>query len=245
MFNTPYIWAIVSIFTHTLLYRKLFHDKPYAKKFFSCSWICVGIFLFIIDIFCGTIAVYLLICYGFNAWINKSIFSITYGKMLMPDFGITVMVMPVAIIYIVHFGLFYLINLIMLRIKIAYKSLHKAYAILSTEFLILELMAAVYLGYAFSVIYAINQYLALTVWVSYPIIIGVIKKMQEMFIKEFHIEEIFEFMALNIAAFPYRFIYLSIDSPFPAAGVLVIKFSYKSLTYIIALSNSFDYIILK
>ena len=165
--------------------------------------------------------------------------------MLMPDFGITVMVMPVVIIYVVHFGLFFLVNLIMLRINIAYKSLHKAYAILSTEFLILELMAAVYLGYAFSVIYEINQYLALTVWISYPIIIGVIKKMQEMFIKEFHIEEIFEFMALNIAAFPYRFIYLSIDSPFPAAGVLVIKFSYKSLTYIIALSNPFEYIIIK
>ena len=141
--------------------------------------------------------------------------------------------------------LFNLANKLMLRIKISFKILHKVYAILSTEFLILELMAAVYLGYAFSVIYAINQYLALSVWVSYPIFIGVIKKLQEKFIKEFHIEEIFEFMALNIAAFPYRFIYLTIDSPFPAAGVLAIKFSYKSLNYIVALSNSFLIISIK
>ena len=141
--------------------------------------------------------------------------------------------------------LFNLANKLMLRIKISFKILHKVYAILSTEFLILELMAAVYLGYAFSVIYAINQYLALSVWVSYPIVIGVIKKLQEKFIKEFHIEEIFEFMALNIAAFPYRFIYLTIDSPFPATGVLAIKFSYKSLNYIVALSNSFLIISIK
>ena len=113
--NTPYIWAIVSIFTHTLLYRKLFHGMPYAKKFFSCPWVCVGISLFAIDIICGTLSVYLLICYGFNAWANKSLFSITYRKTLMPEFGITVMVMPVAIIYIIHFGLFYLANKIISR----------------------------------------------------------------------------------------------------------------------------------
>ena len=206
---------------------------PYSKKFFSWAWICVALFLFVIDIICGVLSVYLLIWYGFDAWANKSFFSITYKRMLMQEFGITVMVMPVATIYWVHFGLFYLINFIMLRINISFKSIQKLYAVLATEFIILELMAAVYLGYAFSVVYNINQYLALCLCISYPIVIGTIKKLQEKFIKEFHIEEIFEFMALNVAAFPYRFIYLSIDSPLPAAGVLIIKFTYKSLSYIV------------
>lgn len=97
----------------------------------------------------------------------------------------------------------------------------------------MELLVAIYMGLLFPIFYKISIWLGLTVCLFYPIMIGTIKALQSWFIKSFEMDEVFEFVDLNLAAFPYRFIFLSIDSPLAVCGVLLIKFSYKSLSYLI------------
>ena len=67
----------------------------------------------------------------------------------------------------------------------------------------------------------------------YPIVIGSIKSVQMKMVRMFDVEELYEFLSLNLGAFPYRFLYLGIDSYLIAALIIAIKFIYKTLTYVI------------
>ena len=102
---------------------------------------------------------------------------------------------------------------------------------IGVELLLIQLVVAVYLGAFYDLT---NQKVALAaplIWVMYPIVIGSIKSVQMKMIRMFDVEELYEFLSLNLGAFPYRFLYLGIDSYLIAALIIAIKFIYKTLTY--------------
>ncbi len=45
----------------------------------------------------------------------------------------------------------------------------------------------------------------------YPLLIGIVKKLEQKVTAPFHVEEIYEFAALSLAAMPYRFVFLGVD----------------------------------
>lgn len=51
-----------------------------------------------------------------------------------PELGVLLMAIPVITIYLCHFGLFYLFNLLFIKVNLATKNIHKLFAILSVEF---------------------------------------------------------------------------------------------------------------
>jgi len=62
---------------------------------------------------------------------------------------------------------------------------------------------------------------------------------QGYFIKEYDVETIYEFLSLGMAAFPYRFLFLSVDLPTIAAFLAGVKFVYKTIVYFMIYSPQF------
>ena len=94
-----------------------------------------------------------------------------------------------------------------------------------------QLVTSIYLAIAFDEIYQRRNYLAQIICVFYPPIMGSIKSLQNYFIKDYDVETIYEFLSLGLAAFPYRFLFLSVDLPLIAAGIVTIKLTYKMTSY--------------
>lgn len=51
--------------------------------------------------------------------------------------------------------------------------------------------------------------------------------------KKYDVETIYEFLSLGLAAFPYRFLFFSVDLPIVAIVIVCIKFTYKTIGYFV------------
>ena len=83
---------------------------------------------------------------------------------------------------------------------------------IGVELLLIQLIVSVYLGAFYDLTSQKAAFAAPIICVMYPIIIGSIKSLQIMVVKVFDVDQFYEFLSLNLGAFPYRFLYLGIDS---------------------------------
>lgn len=154
--------------------------------------------------------------------------------------------MPIVVIVFVHFLLYYILSLTFLRrerkqesddeVELSVNEHPYGYCtlkpILGMELLMAQLLFSVYFAIYFDVLYQDHPYLAQYLCIYYPMIIGAMKAIQTYCVKEYDVESIYEFISLAMAAFPYKFLFISVDIPIVAASILVIKFGYKATIYI-------------
>ena len=118
---------------------------------------------------------------------------------------------PLLLAFLTHFLLFYLLSLLMFKErKEGFMNILKSCT--GVELLLIQLIISVYLGAFYDLTSQKAAFAAPIIWVMYPIIIGSIKSLQMKVIRVFDVEQFYEFLSLNLGAFPYRFLYLGIDS---------------------------------
>ena len=139
---------------------------------------------------------------------------------------------PLLVAFLSHFISFYLLNLIVFKNR-KLEFLNIIRSCIGVELLLIQLIVAVYLGVFYDLTSEKVALAAPLIWVMYPIVIGSIKSVQMKFVRIFDVEELYEFLSLNLGAFPYRFLYLGVDSYLLATLTIAIKFIYKTLVYFI------------
>ena len=197
----------------------MFYKKEYSKIFYSFKGVLCYLVWTINDI----------IVWYLTFWLLTK-----YLVPLTPDLAMKiVLIIPVPMTFITHYYTFMMLNKLILFAPIKLKFSEKHKAMVGILLLIFQLLVSVYLGISHDKMYEIQPYIAPLVCMVYPLIIGSIKAIQLKMILAYDVEIIYEFLSLNLASLPYRFLYLNIDLPIIAAGVLIIKFSYKIFFYVI------------
>ena len=127
---------------------------------------------------------------------------------------------PLLLAFFVHFAWFYILSILFFK-EIRERLMNVARSWIGIELLLIQLIVAVYLGATYDLVNANNKYLAPIIWAIYPIVIGSIKGIQMKVVSIFNVEQIYEFLSLNLAAFPYRFLYLGVDSYLLASMIII------------------------
>ena len=145
------------------------------------------------------------------------------------------LIFPISTIFLINSGFFYSSNAIF-RVA-CQKNLSVANQIRSSlgfQLLCAQLLA----GLMFEILIELlskyfPNYLIFSFCYLYPIMQGTIKAILSYFTKNFELDDIYEFAALGIAAFPYRFLFFNVDSVWSVVVVLTVKFTYKIFAHFV------------
>ena len=104
-------------------------------------------------------------------------------------------------------------------------------SVVSLQLMVAQLLGALTFEWIFTQTNQMSKYSAPIVCYLHPIIQGTIKWMLETSIEKFDMGDVYEFSALAIAAFPYRFLFFQIDQLIAIGVLMFVKFSYKFYTH--------------
>jgi predicted transport protein len=221
--KSPYISMWMAIFAHSLIYKKLFSKNVGYKEFIGFKGIMVFIIIWVLD----------------AASFSGLVYAHTESPISEGPQYFILIALSWIIVFALHFWLFFLLNRLILKIESKSSLKLKFMAMVGMQMLIGQLALALYFGLAFNKLTEINRYLAIIVWVCYPIGIGMVKMIEQKLISPFEVDEIYEFASLSLAAMPYRFIFLDVDNFVVAILIIIFKIAYKVTTNFIIFTPLF------
>lgn len=232
-FSAPYISLITGIVCHTIAIRKFHKHLPMMDFIFSPKTALIAVLCLLIDIFIGTVS--------FNV-LYLAVEEISLGY-LTPLTRSVPIILIILSHFVVYFYLFSAINCFPDRGssdgEMTGNHMQKQFRyyilkpVCGMELLLSQLLFSIYFAILFDIVYEDQPYLAEYLCIYYPMVIGIMKAAQEFCVKEYDVEVIYEYISLGLAAFPYKFLFFSVDLPIVAAALLVIKFGYKFTIYFV------------
>lgn len=152
--------------------------------------------------------------------------------------GRLMMVIPFFCLIQVHYIVYFLVVLPCEKTNTRKKFGKKQFrtsvmAMIAPNLLLLQCTVSLLYGMIYGILDKQNKYIAPFVCATYPIAIGALKHGALFLVKDFGVQEIYQFTSLTLAAMPYRFLFLSVDNVFSVVVILVIKFVYKMGAYFV------------